>query len=120
MTAKLNPFDNDDTFVVADITNLSEEGLGLNFRTNLPPSLCEGDIVVLTKIEGLPELNFLVGVEIKFKWIMSYNSSRATRSGCVFVNISPATIKQIKQFIHIQINQKLNHTESLHKSTISA
>ena len=119
VTAKLNLFDNDDTSLVADITNLSEEGLGLNFGTTLSAPLCEGDWIVLKQIEGLPELKFLAGIEMKLKWIMRYNPSRGTRFGCVFANISPAVKEQIKQFIHMQIDQKLSDTQS-QKSKISA
>jgi len=112
VTAKLNLFDGDDTSVVADITNLSEEGLGLNFKNNLLHPLCEGDRAVLIKIEGMPELRFLVGVEMKLQWIIIYNSSRGTPAGCLFDNISPAIREQIRKFICTRIDQNLSDKEN--------
>lgn len=107
----LNLCDNDSNSIIADITNLSEEGLGLIFGATLPTILCEGDWIILKRIDGLPELKFLTGLEMKLKWIMRYSPSRGTRFGCVFANISPAVKKQIRQFIHARIDRKLNLTE---------
>jgi hypothetical protein len=106
--AILNLFDDDNTAIVADITNLSEEGLGLIFSDPIPMSLCEGDWIMLKGTEGLPELKYLAGLEMKLKWVMSYNPSRGTPFGCLFANISPAAKEEIRQFIHERINQKLN------------
>ena len=108
VTAKLNLFDNNDIAIDADITNLSEEGLGLNFGNTLPISLCEGDWILLKGIEGLPELKFLAGIEMKLKWMMSYKPSRGTRLGCLFANISPVAKEQIRQFVYTQIDKNLN------------
>jgi c-di-GMP-binding flagellar brake protein YcgR len=110
---KLNLFDNDDTSIVADITNLSEEGLGLSFGNTLPVSLCEGDWIMLKRVEGPLELKLLAGLEMKLKWIMSYNPSRGTRFGCLFANISPAAKEQIRKFICTRIDQNLNDKENL-------
>lgn len=111
--AKLNLFDNHDNIAIdADITNLSEEGLGLNFGGTLPISLCEGDWILLKGIEGLPELKLLTGLELKLKWMMSYNPSRGTRLGCLFTNISPAAKEQIRKFICTRIDQSLSDKEN--------
>jgi len=111
--AKLNLFDDDDVSIVADVTNLSEEGMGLSFGNTLPVSLCEGDWIMLKGIQGLPELQFLAGLEMKLRWIMNYSPSRGTRFGCLFANIFPAAKEQIRQFIHTRIDQKLNDTKKL-------
>ena len=107
--AKLNLFDDNNVAIVAEITNLSEEGMGLIYGNALPVSLSEGDWIMLKGIESPPELKFLAGLEVKLKWIMSYSPSRGTRFGCLFANISPAAKEQIRQFIGSRIEQKLNN-----------
>ena len=108
--AKLNLFDDDNVAIVADITNLSEEGMGLTYGNKLPVSLSEGDWIMLKGIESPPELKFLAGLEMKLRWIMNYSPSRGTRFGCLFANISPTAKEQIKQFISSRIDQKLSNT----------
>jgi hypothetical protein len=110
LKAKLNLFDDDNTTIVADVTNLSEEGLGFNYSEPLPMSLCEGDWIILKGTEGLPELKFLAGFEMKLKWVMSYNQSRGTIFGCLFVNLPPAAKEQIKEFVRERINKELIDT----------
>jgi len=107
--AKLNLFDDNNVAIVAEITNLSEEGMGLTYGNTLPVSLSEGDWIMLKGIESPPELKFLAGLEVKLRWIMNYSPSRGTRFGCLFANISPAAREQIRQFISSRIDKKLNN-----------
>lgn len=96
----------------ADILNLSEEGLGLNFKINPNPALKPGDHFYILEIKGLPLSEFLRSVEMEVKWILRYHPVRGARSGCEFIKKSEMLRKNIRKLIDEQIVTRVKNTET--------
>lgn len=103
--------DRNKNILKADILNLSEEGLGLNFKINPTPALKPGDRFYILEIKGLPSSEFLRSIEMEVKWILRYQPTRGARSGCEFTNNSEMLRKNIRKLINEQISKRAKNTE---------
>lgn len=91
----------------AKVLNLSEGGLGLKFGRDAVNTVFPGDRIQIETITGLPELDFLAGMELAVRWVAGYKPERGLRMGCEFVNPESKITEKIQEFVNRQIRQKL-------------
>jgi c-di-GMP-binding flagellar brake protein YcgR len=96
--------------ITASILNLSEGGLGLNFKNTDTDSIREGDHFILKNISGPEALQAITDIEAEIMWILPYHPSRGLRSGCRFLNISHSEKEHIQKFVNTWIQNKLGTT----------
>jgi c-di-GMP-binding flagellar brake protein YcgR len=86
-------------FFNATVLNLGEGGLGLllNKLETARPSV--GDLVVVDKIENRAgDLSALVGTRAKVVWVAQLDELQSISFGCEFLDLLPATRKDLKLF----------------------
>lgn len=82
------------------IANLSEGGVGLIAKKELVQAINVNDILILDKIVGVYELDFVKNIELEVKWLMVTQIMENAGVGCSFTNISNSVKAKLLAFIN--------------------
>lgn len=96
-----------DTHIVAQIMDLSEDGLGITVPKEKSPPVRRGDFLVLTRIDSLDALAFLTDVRLEIKWILKHRSLDHVGLGCQFNPLTPEMRQQIAAFMDLWGAEKM-------------
>ncbi len=96
-----NGFKNDS--IAASITNLSAGGLQFILPRDTSPEIGTGDRLILRKIKGTTDLEFISNLELEVKWVMDLQVFDHVGIGCEFLNVSDAIMDQIDRFVDSEI-----------------
>ncbi|NNG00173.1 MAG: PilZ domain-containing protein [Desulfobacteraceae bacterium] len=85
--------------LTALIMNISGGGAGLAVVTRFVEKLGIGDTLVLKKIVGAVNLEFLSDIQAQVQWIKNIDSSGYVGAGCIFIDLPRKTLEQLLKFI---------------------
>ena len=79
--------------------NISEGGIQFILKKGRREDLKEGDLLILTRIKGKADLEFVDETEIEIRWILDLNYFDHVGVGCQFVALPSVIKEQIKKFV---------------------
>lgn len=91
---------NHEDILIANVMNLSKDGIGLVINKTEYISISPGDRLILNEVKGGSHLAFMRNIETEIKWILNHRSLEHIGLGCQLLNTS----KEIRQNIGSYIN----------------
>ncbi len=85
--------------ITANIMNLSSGGLQFILDRKQSENIAKGDHLVLEKILGNEELDFLGGIKLEVKWVLDLQIFAHAGIGCEFKNISSNAFDLIEKLV---------------------
>jgi len=95
--------------ITTNIMNLSSGGLQFVLDRKQIEKIAKGDHLLLEKIKGNEELNFLNDIKLEVKWILDLQFFEHAGIGCEFKDIPTSVVELMEKFVE-DIDSKKKYT----------
>ena len=98
-------FESADRELALKIADISLGGLRFMLKREDAGNIKEGDICLLSRIQGELQLELEASLELEIKWIMDESTFQYVMIGCEFKNLPAPASDQLDQFVNLELDK---------------